>query len=128
MILMIPLWPFMWLPSFRWTPAYTRPCPPLCRGPSPHRTRSHPTIHGGTQGIRTLLLQVMSLACCQYTMRPVRRGERSMGETDGGLGGVEAQVQPRRPAPDNLNSLTCMTTCEWIRTQVLLPLLRMERE
>ena len=35
------------------------------------------TNYGGAQGTRTLLLQIMSLACSQYTMRPVRRlGDR----------------------------------------------------
>ena len=45
----------------------------------------------------------MSLACCRYTIRPVRReGDRRARKIGGGLGGVEAQMQPRRPSPGQL--------------------------
>ena len=83
--------------------------------PIPIRCHTHSTRYdGGAQGIRTLLLQIISLACSLYTIRSVRR-TRGLGL----LGGLEERelMLPRSltrrsdPRPWR-RIVTCMTTCE----------------
>ena len=74
------------------TPAYIRPV--ILSSPVPDLNISH-TNYGGAQGIRTLLLQVMSLACCRYTIRPVRRMRWRVGGLEG-EGLMVVLMQPRR--------------------------------
>ena len=64
--------------------------------PVPSR-HTHPTRYdGGAQGIRTLLLQIMSLACSLYTTRPIRR----IRDRCGGLEGRKANATTRARATD----------------------------
>lgn len=39
----------------------------------PSVSTSHTLIYGGPHGIRILLVEIMSLASCRYTVRPLRR-------------------------------------------------------
>ena len=78
------------------------------------------TNYGGAQGTRTLLLQIMSLACSQYTTRPVRRMRDRWARRIGY--GADAATEARSPVGAGKPHM--YDDMRRIRTQVLLPLLR----
>ena len=91
----------------------------LALDPSKRQSQSSPislphpshTLWWWPQGIRTLLLQIMSLACSLYTIRPIRR-TRGLGLP----GGLEERKADAATEPHWTEArrriVTCMTTCE----------------